>query len=305
VNSLVQIADYAPGATYGPRWLPNFELLWILHGSALWRTEVYDDAGVRQATVEHELRPGTVALAKCGNRDAYIWDCDRGSRHAYVHFQIEDFGELGDPSRWPWVRSMSDPGLLEELCSYLLDLPTPARGHSDRLVATMLEVFVSAPVGPPAAEMPDAVRRLVDHVATVWARSGPQIVSVQELAAAANLSAGHLHRLFREQYGCGPAYALDLIRLARAATALQRTNATIGEIASDCGYSNPYHFSRRFSLAYGDPPGTFRRRRQLSDPLAPVRAAGLLPIARRLLEAARNERRPERMTPGTNEDRDG
>jgi len=74
VNSVVQVADYAPGATYGPRWLPNFELLWLLHGSALWRTEVYDDAGVRQATVEEELRPGTVALARRGNRDAYIWD---------------------------------------------------------------------------------------------------------------------------------------------------------------------------------------------------------------------------------------
>jgi len=77
VNSPIQIADYAPGATYGPRRLPNFELLWILHGSALWRTEVYDDAGVRQATVERELRPGSLALAKRGNRDAYRWDCDR------------------------------------------------------------------------------------------------------------------------------------------------------------------------------------------------------------------------------------
>ncbi|MFD3401658.1 helix-turn-helix domain-containing protein [Kribbella sp. NPDC058693] len=285
VNSLVQIADYAPGATYGPRRLPNFELLWILHGSAIWRTDVYD-AGVLQATVEHELRPGTVALARRGNRDAYIWDCDHHSRHAYVHFQIDDFGDLGDPSRWPWVRSMSDPGLLGELCSYLLD-STAERGHSDRLVASMLEVFVSAPDGRQRAELPDAVQRVVDHVAAVWA-TGPRIVSVPELAAAANLSAGHLHRLFRERYGCGPAYALDLIRLARAATALQRTNATIGEIASDCGYSNPYHFSRRFALAYGDPPGSFRRRRQLSDPLAPVREAGLLPIARRLLEAARN-----------------
>jgi AraC-like DNA-binding protein len=288
VNSLVQIADYAPGSTYGPRWLPNFELLWILNGSALWSTEVYDDAGVLQATVEHELRPGTLALAQRGNRDAYIWDCDHRSRHAYVHFQIEDFGELGDPSSWPWVRSMSDPGLLEELGSYLLDMPTPVRGHSDRLVATMLEVFVSAPASPSRAEMPEPVRRLVDHVATVWARSGPRIVSVPELASAANLSAGHLHRLFRERYGCGPAYALDLIRLARAATALLRTNATIAEIASDCGYSNPYHFSRRFTLAYGDPPGTFRRRRQLSDPLAPVREAGLLPLARRLLDAGRS-----------------
>ncbi|MER7247085.1 helix-turn-helix domain-containing protein [Kribbella sp. NPDC000426] len=287
VNSLVQLADYAPGATYGPRWLPNFELLWILHGSALWRTEVYDDVGVLQTTVEHELRPGTVALAKRGNRDAYIWDCDRGSRHAYVHFQIEDFGELGDPADWPPVRAMSEPGLLAELCAYTLELATaaaPVRGLSDRLVATMLEVFVGDPTGPPRAEMPAAVQRVVDHVATVWA-TGPRIVPVQELAAAANLSAGHLHRLFRERYGCGPAYALDLVRLARAATALQRTNATIGEIASGCGYSNPYHFSRRFSQAYGDPPGVFRRRRQLSDPLAQVRAAGLLPLARRLLES--------------------
>jgi transcriptional regulator GlxA family with amidase domain len=199
-----------------------------------------------------------------------------------VHFQIEDFGDLGDPSGWPWVRPMSDPGLLEELCGYLLTAQD--RGHSDRLVATMLEIFVSAPVGPPRTELPDAVQRLVDHVAAVWARSGPRIVPVAELAAAAHLSAGHLHRLFRERYGCGPAYALDLVRLARAATALQRTNATITEIAADCGYSNPYHFSRRFSLAYGDPPGTFRRRRQLSDALAPVREAGLLPLARRLLE---------------------
>jgi len=208
-----------------------------------------------------------------------------------VHFQIEDFGGLGAPSSWPSLRPRSDPGLLDELCTYLLDLagvPESVPGHSDRLVATMLEVFLGAPVGPSREEMPDGVRRMVDHVATVWARRGPRIISIPELAAAANLSAGHLHRLFRERYGCGPAYALDLIRLARAATALLRTNATIAEIAADCGYSNPYHFSRRFSLAYGDPPGTFRRRRQLSDPLAPVRDAGLLPMARRLLDAARN-----------------
>jgi AraC family transcriptional regulator len=292
VNSLVQVADYAPGATYGPRRLVNYELLWILQGSALWRTDVYDEAGVWQATVEEELRSGSVALSRRGNRDAYIWDCDRPSRHAYVHFDIDDVGELGAPSTWPSVRSMSDPALLEELCGYLLDLagvPSPSvRGHSDRLVAALLEVFVSAPAaGRPGEMLPDGVRQVVDHVAAVWARSGPRIIPVPELAAAAHLSAGHLHRIFRQSFGCGPAYALDLIRLARAATALLRTNATIAEIATGCGYSNPFHFSRRFSLVYGEPPGTFRRRRQLSDPLSPVREAGLLPLARRLFDAPR------------------
>jgi len=291
VNSLVQVADYAPGATYGPRRLVNFELLWILHGSALWRTDVYDDNGVWQATVEEELRSGSVALSRRGDRDAYIWDCDRSSRHAYVHFDIDDVGSLGDPSSWPSVRSMSDPALLEELCGYLLDLAgdqsPSARGHSDRLVATLLEVFLSAPAGRSGAELPDGVRQVVDHVAAAWSRRGPRIIPVPELAAAAHLSTGHLHRIFRNSFGCGPAYALDLIRVAWAATALLRTNATIAEIAAEFGYSNPFHFSRRFSLVYGEPPGIFRRRRQLSDPLSPVREAGLLPLARRLFDATR------------------
>ena len=71
VNSVVQVADYPPGATYGPRTLPNYELLWILHGSALWRTDVYD-AGVRQATVEEELRPGVVWPSTAGRNAATV-----------------------------------------------------------------------------------------------------------------------------------------------------------------------------------------------------------------------------------------
>ena len=121
------------------------------------------------------------------------------------------------------------------------------------------------------------------HVWSVWRAEGLRIVPTEELAAAANVSTGHLHHLFRTRYRCGPARALELIRLAQAAAALQRSNASVSEVAGTCGFANPYHFSRRFARTYGSPPGRFRQVEQLTDSLWPVREAGLLPLAKVLL----------------------
>jgi transcriptional regulator GlxA family with amidase domain len=102
------------------------------------------------------------------------------------------------------------------------------------------------------------------------------------MAAAAQVSPGHLARLFRQRFGTGPVAAVELIRLARAATLLQRSSLTVGAIAEACGFANPFHLSRRFRVAYGVPPRGYRASPHL-DPLEPVRRAGLIPLARQLL----------------------
>jgi transcriptional regulator GlxA family with amidase domain len=121
-------------------------------------------------------------------------------------------------------------------------------------------------------------------VQDLWARHGLCLVDVDELATAANLSAGHVFRLFRAEYGCGPARALELVRLSRAATSLQRSNATLDAVARQSGFANPYHFSRRFSAVYGVPPGAYRALQPAPDPQAPVRDRGLLPLSHALLQ---------------------
>ena len=83
----------------------------------------------------------------------------------------------------------------------------------------------------------------------------------------------------RQNYGCGPAHALELVRLSRAAMIVQRSNATLAEIARASGFANPYHLSRRFRAAYGVPPGRYRRDQPTADPQAPVRDAGLHQVA--------------------------
>ena len=110
-----------------------------------------------------------------------------------------------------------------------------------------------------------------------------RVLSADELAEAAGVSVGHLFRVFRAEYGCGPIRAIELVRLARSAVALQRSNASLGVVAAQHGFANAYHFSRRFAQAYGMPPGAFRRQRLSPDPLEPVRQARLISFAAPLL----------------------
>lgn len=285
-GSRVQLADYRPGDSFGPRRLHDHEFVWLVRGSAVWTVT---DAEV---TTEHRLTPGQVALARSGTVDSYQWDQRRPSTHAYVHFSLDRPAGLPPPADWPAVHGWAGQPLLEGLCRYLVELSgldsPAARSRTDELLGLLLDVFVTGPLPDRQAALPPALAALADHVQSRWSAdlAGPAALDITELSAAAHVSPGHLFRLFREAYGCGPARALELVRLASAATSLQRSNATIAEVARACGFANPYHFSRRFSSAYGSPPGAYRRLGAGPDAWAPVRAAGLLPLAHAILRPA-------------------
>jgi AraC family transcriptional regulator len=232
--------------------------------------------------------PGTLGLARPGAIDYYRWDPDGETVHAYVHFAIREPGPLPDETAWPLVRSLPTVPVLDGLCSYLLELAGQpgelARRRSDQLVGLLLELFVIGPFRTAGAALSPAVAAMVETVRSHW-RGGPVAVPVAALAGGAGVSTGHLFRIFRSEYGCSPARALEAVRLARAAILLQRSNATVAEIAHRSGFANPYHFSRRFAAVYNNPPGAFRALAVPLDPYRFVREAGLLPLAHALLDA--------------------
>jgi AraC-like DNA-binding protein len=275
----VRVASYPAGADFGPRDSVDFEFVWILRGSATWRT-------VGEAPVELALRPGVLALARPGLTDSYRWDPAEETVHGYVHFAVPDRGPLPPPSDWPLVRETAPLPVLDALCRYLVDLTADdAAADDDRaahLLATALELFVRGPVRP-ATTVPPVVAAFLQQVRQRWGGVLDPI-PVPALAGACGVSAGHLFRVFRETYGLGPARALEVVRLARAATLLQRSNATLTEVAHRCGFANPYHFSRRFTAWYGRPPGAYRALGESADPYEPARSTGLLPVVRALLD---------------------
>ena len=273
----VLLADYPPAAIFGPRLMTDYEFVWLLRGSAVWT--VGDD--------QHLLRPGTLALARPGVVDRYQWDLDGPSTHAYVHFALTGVDQLGGVGQlsggWPAVRSFAALPVLDGICSYLLrlagDPSVESAARRDQLLELMVDIFVTGPMPRSDPGLPQIMIMIAGRVRADWDSRGIRPLGVDTLAAMGGVSAGHLHRLFREHVGPGPGRSLELIRLARAASTLRRSNASITEVAGLTGFANPYHFSRRFSGTYGVPPGRYRQADEPQDPLAPLRDSGLLQLS--------------------------
>lgn len=280
---VVQVVDYQPGSSFGPRELVDFEFVWLLQGSAVWT--VHRGCPTRAARPDRlvTVLPGSLLLAPAGAVDSFHWDRDVVSRHAWAHFRVDDPGPLPDPAGWPVLRDLAGAPVLSGLCHYLEDLgaqhTATARARSDQLIGLLLDLFVRGPFEELPAPVPQPVAAAVEAVRRIWSADGVRLVEVDELAGAACVSVGHLFRVFRQHYGCGPARVLELVRLSRAAVLLQRSNASLAEVADATGFANAYHLSRRFGAVYGAPPGAYRRRHGAADPVAPLREAGLLALA--------------------------
>jgi AraC family transcriptional regulator len=277
------VAVYPPGATFGPRLLADFEFVWLLQGTAEWR---YDQGSIT-------LRPGWLLLGRPGIRDSFVWDRTVPTRHAYLHFRLDGrLPRLPDPALWPLVRALPGDDPLRPLLRYLLDLSEDrSRDHRrtvEDVLRLLLVLFVEGPLPDPEGRpLPPHLDTLLGFVRRAWAPPAPtRRLSLQELADGACVSAGYLSRLFRQHYGIGPVAAFELLRLGRAATLLVRSNLPVAAVARACGFASPYHFSRRFHRAYGQPPGRYRRAAARPEPGEPLARAGLAALGDRLWRAA-------------------
>lgn len=95
--------------------------------------------------------------------------------------------------------------------------------------------------------------------------------SVESLAAVANLSPFHFHRIYRAMTSEGVAETVRRLRLAQAANQLTWTDDGVMSVALDAGYESPQAFARAFRGFTGVSPGEFlSRQRALMDRCRPV-----------------------------------
>lgn len=284
-NSFVQLASYAANSSFGPRRLADFEFVWLLSGRAQWTSNQISATGAPEGETIR-LTPGTLLLARRGTIDYYEWAREERCSHAFVHFALSP--DTATESVWPTFRTMPPDSILSGICSYLLGLAAigseEARARSDQLISLLVDVFIDGPFPSlDRGQFPARVGEVLEIVRAIWDRDGLCLLDVARLAQDSNLSVGHLSRLFRDSFGVGPASLLEYARLVSAAIALQRTNTPMGEIAALSGFSNPYHFSRRFSRLYKLPPGRWRREYKNGDPFDPIQDPSLRPVISFLL----------------------
>ncbi|WP_055296486.1 AraC family transcriptional regulator [Coprococcus sp. AF99-45] len=83
-------------------------------------------------------------------------------------------------------------------------------------------------------------------------------ISLERLAAEANISKSEALRCFKRGIGTTPVKYLIDYRLERAKELLCKTNDTIIRVAADVGIDNTSYFVRIFKKMYGMTPGAFR-----------------------------------------------
>lgn len=84
-------------------------------------------------------------------------------------------------------------------------------------------------------------------------------LTMDELASRIFISGDHLRQLFRKEFGIGPIHYLLRKRIEHAQGLLQSSDRKIYEIAHECGFDDPYYFSRIFKKISGRSPEAFRK----------------------------------------------
>lgn len=107
----------------------------------------------------------------------------------------------------------------------------------------------------PAAQ-PGGIGRVVDRMA-----SEPDLVRVDQVAAAVGLSERTLQRRFRHEVGIGPKWVLSRFRLQEAALALEQDpGADLSALAPRLGFYDQAHLTNTFVEMLGETPAAYAAR---------------------------------------------
>jgi hypothetical protein len=171
------LAHYPPGASYGPRTLTDFELVWLRTGSAQWQ------AGER---ANLRLAPGDLLLIPPGTRDEFRWDREVPTRHGYVHFRSDP-----GPVSVPVLRRGQAHGPVGGLLEFLLWLGEAQRPgwrqRAGELLAVITQTLTAGPLPEPAAPESAAPAAALDYVRSQWT-AAMRPLTLRELATAACVS---------------------------------------------------------------------------------------------------------------------
>lgn len=104
-------------------------------------------------------------------------------------------------------------------------------------------------------------KNAVDKAIDLFSTHIDQVLTLEEIAAAANLSPAHFSTVFKKKTGFSPIEYFNHLKIQKACQYLQFTNLLIKEIAHALGIQDQYYFSRLFTRVMGISPNDYREKR--------------------------------------------
>lgn len=180
----------------------------------------------------------------------------------FVLFQVNEFlrGILQDlfPTGFPQA-VLPNPGRMKS-CFEDIRRVLRKKGEQDnvllgamgfRLLCEASRQFSTRP------RIPEPLSRAVHYMGNLFCNAA---LKRTDVAKAAGISVASLGKLFQEHFHETVNQRILSLRLEKAKHLLKHTELPIAEIASQCGFSYSYYFSRVFKEKNGILPGDYRRR---------------------------------------------
>ena len=166
---------------------------------------------------------------------------------------------------YPWPRARGGPVRDAPLQAMALGLVEAARWGAPDLYAAAAAQWLSVHLVTRYAdqtrtgdtEVGSADRRIAAAVELIRSNYASQL-TLDDMAAAANMSRFHFARSFQRSTGHPPHGYLIRVRLSAAAVLLRSTTLSVREIADRCGFSRKAYFDRVFLQVVGSDPLQYR-----------------------------------------------
>lgn len=99
------------------------------------------------------------------------------------------------------------------------------------------------------------MKRLVDYIDANLHRT----ITLAEMADLCTVSPFHFTRLFKKRTGKNVMKFISDRRVELAKKMIQKTGATLAQVAHDCGFSSQSHFTGVFKVSTGTTPAAYRK----------------------------------------------
>lgn len=200
---------------------------------------------------DRELRPDGREIILIPPYTPFSSSCEEPFEHLYLHFTVGKPYSQVKPGVLVFDRAVC--GILEKLLE--TGDPSPAAVY-----ALLFSVLAAIPADRFASEE----KPLDDRIQRALSMLNRGIGNV-EICRKIGMSQSNFQRMFRQETGFSPKhYALEL-RLEKARCRLGSTRCSISEIASECGFSDRYAFSKAFRKYTGISPVRYRSSKTIPE----------------------------------------
>jgi len=242
---------YPEQSTFGPRIQTSLQLFYVYSGHA----DVFVDGK------ERYVGSGEITLLLPDHVELFHFSESGKTHHGFCSAMD---AELSEKQKLDY-RSLTASFQLSEKIRELTDWAKTLSSRRDRPAQSLYnqiarlvfyEFFNIAGYPEQGVPLPEAVARVEALIHTQF--SDP--LDLSRMAREACITSTHLIRLFKQNLKITPVEYLWKVRTENGMKLLTETGLNIAEISYRCGFSAPYHFTRRFKARYGLPPAAHRKK---------------------------------------------